>query len=371
MRIAFLDSPERDYTVLTVGEKPLGGTQTAVSYVSRGLAKLGHEIILFRGTNDSGVIDGVRHLASSKLTLEQLRSLSIDVIVLISSTGEGRRIRSIQSGDQRLVLWAHTPDDQANYAALRDAGERDSYDGFAFVSKWQAEQFQKAFGIDARRSGILRNAAGPEFHGLFGEGENIVAAKVKPPVLVYTSAPNRGLSILLRAFPSIRDRIPGARLQVFSSLRLYDASAEEDQREFGKLYDLCRGMEGVEYVGVLPQGKLAERLRSASVLAYPCATEETSCIAAMEAMAAGCFVVTTAGGGLPETTAGFASLIPAGLVMGEYVRLFVEAVVERVLMEPGAAEEFLQGQRRFAGENYGWGPRAGEWEVFLSSLRQR
>ncbi len=74
MKIAFLDSPEREYTVRTVDEAPLGGTQTAVSHVARGLAELGHQIILYRGTTAAGTIDGVEHLASSQCSLEQLRA---------------------------------------------------------------------------------------------------------------------------------------------------------------------------------------------------------------------------------------------------------------------------------------------------------
>jgi hypothetical protein len=61
-------------------------------------------------------------------------------------------------------------------------------DGFAMVSEWQAECFCQVFGLDPTRIGILRNAVGPAFADLFGGGP-ILAAKVGPPTLCYTSTP--------------------------------------------------------------------------------------------------------------------------------------------------------------------------------------
>ena len=374
MKIAMLDSADRDYTVQTAGREPLGGTQTAVCQVCVGLAKLGHGVTLFRGTSDAGRIEGVDHLASSTLTLKVLESLKLDVIVLISSTGEGRRIRSIMSDTSRLVLWAHIPDDQPSFAGLRDSLERDAYDGFVFVSQWQAEQFGKAFGIDLRRATILRNAAAPAFINLFAGGEPILPHKARPPVLVYTSAPNRGLNILLQAFPEIRAKFAGARLQVFSSMQLYATSRQDDLREYGHLYEQCRRTEGVEHFGAVPQPVLAGLVRQAAVLAYPNTMEEASCIAAIEAMAAGCQIVTTAGGALPETTAGFAQLIPAGLALPEYRRQFVDAAVgalRRMDADAPAVEQLLRRQREFVLKHYNWADRAGEWERWLSALPSR
>ncbi len=98
------------------------------------------------------------------------------------------------------------------------------------------------------------------------------------------------------------------KLKVFFSLKVYQVT--EDRDEWEPLYRRCAETAGVEYVGWLTQPELARELPSLNILAYPNTFAETSCISVGEALASGCFVVTSNWGYLPETTAGFAPLIP-------------------------------------------------------------
>jgi glycosyltransferase involved in cell wall biosynthesis len=96
--------------------------------------------------------------------------------------------------------------------------------------------------------------------------------------------------------------------KVFSSLKVYQVTTDRDEWE--PLYRRCAETAGVEYVGLLTQPELPRELRSSiNILAYPNTFAETSCISVMEALASGCFVLTSNWGYLPKTTAGFARLI--------------------------------------------------------------
>ena len=134
-------------------------------------------------------------------------------------------------------------------------------------------------------------------------------------------------------------------------------------------------MDGVEYAGSVSQTELAARLREVSLLAYPNTYAETSSIAVMEAMAAGCRVVTSDLAALAETTAGFATLIPTkGPQDWElYNERFLSAVrqtFEELSDTAGRSrlEEQLRRQVDFVQQNYTWARRAGEWCDWLSGL---
>jgi UDP-glucose:(glucosyl)LPS alpha-1,2-glucosyltransferase len=66
----------------------------------------------------------------------------------------------------------------------------------------------------------------------------------------------------------------------------------------------------VNYIGYKPNEYIKENLHNYHIFAYPNIWEETFCISALEAMAAGCYLITTNFGALFETCAEFASYVP-------------------------------------------------------------
>lgn len=87
-------------------------------------------------------------------------------------------------------------------------------------------------------------------------------------MLAYTSTPFRGWDLLLDIFPHIRQAVPGTRLKVFSSIKVYHVSDVADQENYGELYRQCQETEGVEYIGAISQTELARELPQVTVKAY-------------------------------------------------------------------------------------------------------
>jgi glycosyltransferase involved in cell wall biosynthesis len=356
-----LDTPYR---------QPLGGSESSLCYLAEALAGRGHQVAVLHPGPGPAVSRGVCCLPLHDRSVRQLGPL--DALVLLNLAGRARDFRPLLDRQTLLILWSQHHLDQPAVQPLLDPAERDLYDGFALVGEWQREEYLRHFGLDPQRTGVLRNGIAPAFENLFPAGTSIGARKTRPPVLAYTSTPYRGLDVLLEAFPRIRQAVPEATLKVFSGMGVYQIPAAEDQARFGALYQRCRDSAGVEYVGSLPQPQLAAELANAAVLAYPNTYPETSCIAVLEALAAGCTVVTSGRGALPETTAGFARLVPVETERDTYRDRFGEATVQALASWAGAeaaAEEHLQRQVAHVHQQHTWATLAEAWSSWLRRLR--
>ena len=380
LRIGFLDFSGWDFHVLTPEALPLGGSQSAACHLARALAAQGHSVFFFSGLSAPGMYAQVQCLSSRSLTQAALGALKLDACVCAAESGHGGKLRLLLDPAVRLVLWTGHVPDQAGVQALRDPAQRDAYDGFALVSDWQAGRFRSAFGIPPGRIAVLRNAVAPAFLNLFEPGTPVLRHKSTPPVLAYTSTPYRGLKLLLDAFPRIRAALPETTLRVYSDMRTYRLTPEEDRANFGALYERCRQTPGVEYIGSIAQPALAKALREVWLLAYPNNFPETSCIAVLEAMAAGCRIVTSRFAALPETTGGFADLVDMPvkangyLKEDDYLKLFVEAVVgalNQMRAQPDVVEGHLWKQVGFVNEVYCWPRRARQWTEWLRQMPRR
>ncbi|MEG4997434.1 tetratricopeptide repeat protein [Microcoleus sp. B4-D4] len=388
MKIGFLDTYTWDYQVETPYREPLGGTQSAICYLAEALAALGNEVFLLNNTSESGMSRGVdcRQRVGNKANLEVLRSL--DFLVIVNIAGKALEIKPLLGKHTKLILWIHNEPGFVYLENFNNYQEINACDAFVFVSDWQREQFHARFGLDSNRSYVLRNAIAPCFANIFSDNISILSQKYLPPIIAYTSTPFRGLDILLKVFPEIRQAVPGTRLKVFSSMKVHQIDDNDNNLFFGQLYRQCQATAGVEYIGSVPQPELVRQLRSVAVLAYPNTYLETSSIAVMEAMASGCRIVTSDLAALPETTAGFARLVSmsgtenlasvtnwnrAGKPEWEgYTRRFVEATVS-VLKEftdarSATAENHLRRQVEYINRGCTWSVRSRQWVEWLNSI---
>jgi len=363
MDIVFVDAAASAYDPDTPLQRPLGGSQSAACYLTPELVKRGHRVTLVSRDTEVKVVRGVRCQPIPGTQDDALRNADC-VVHLGGVHARLAEFTALCRPGARHILWTGLAHDQPFVAPLAQPGVRALFHGFAMVSEWQADCFHQAFGLDPARIGILRNAVGPPFADLFGDGP-ILPAKSGPPTLCYTSTPYRGLDRLLAAFTLIRAAVPDARLAVYSSMAVYNALLDP----FRPLYDAARTAPGVAYHGSVAQPALAQALRGATMLAYPNTFAETSCIAVMEAMAAGCTVVTSDLGALPETGAGFVELMPPPADPHAHAAAFADRVIRSLAAreaDPAGTEARLRAQVDYAVAENNWTRRAEQWDTWLT-----
>ena len=188
--------------------------------------------------------------------------------------------------------------------------------------------------------------------------------------VAYVSAPTRGLETLLTLWPAVRAECPAATLAVYSGQSIYGVAPADDPTH--RLLSVMT-MEGVDYRGPLSHARLTERLLDTAVVAYPTAFEETSGIAPIEALAAGCSLVCTDRGALPESTAGFATMVPYGEGGDVFERAFTDALTAKIRQwRDGDGTDLrasLRHQRQAITAHYRWENRALEWKSLIALYR--
>ena len=367
MRIAFIDALGWDYNVETPLTQPLGGSESALCYLTTELARLGHEISLINGIAVPGNYAGVQCINQNQGMDSDLLNRS-DVVVVKNAGNAGMKLR--QSGIRvPLVLWSHHRFDQPAVKKLHHKQEVDSWSGFAFVSQWAAAEYIRHFGLPPERCRVLHNGVGRPFAERQLEDPWFLGGS--PPVLAYTSSPNRGLDILLNAFPIMQEAFPNIGLRIYSSMSIYRVPPEQDQ--FVELYQRGRAMLGVAYNEPIGQLQLARELASVAALAYPCTVPETFCLAAAEAMAVGALLVTTPLGAPAELFAKFANMVE--LVPGMTYRMLSESfarlvitLLESDMRDPKAAIARRNAQIEFVRTNFAWPKIAPQWIAWLENL---
>lgn len=255
------------------------------------------------------------------------------------------------------VLWQHLSYDQDFVAGMRDKFFMSAIDAFVYVSHWQHEKFRYIFNTPLDRSFVLRNAIDPIEYTPRPRGD-----KVR---IIYASAPFRGLNILVDAISMLNRH--DYELHVYSSPLMYGTEwANTFGAETKPLLDHVRTMPNVVMHDYQPNSVVVEAMRRADIFAYPSIFEETSCLSMIEAGAAGCMLLTTNFGALPETGIGYNRMVEIRADHMGLVKAYAAALNQAI----DDALDGYDGAQQSAHFNdvYSWSSRRLEWQRFFETL---
>jgi len=348
MRIAFYARtiPFHDKTVET---EPLGGTETGVVRLARELKSLGHEVVVFTSEANAPLSNPLYVPATALGDLGR-----VDLFVGIRDWNHlflpiDARLKMLWTGDSPLQPFTR---------GLGDKRVSEHVDALLAVSEWHANNLCEASGFPRSKAWVIGNGIEPSYF----EGEEQRVRKR----LFYSSLPYRGLQLMPEILPRIIDVHPDVEFHSFSGFKVYQGlAADGDKIDFDRTVSALSRFPQFHNHGNVPQAQLAREMMKSSILCYPNTFEETSCITALEAQAAGCAIVTSALGALSETVGSAGILIKGEPGSPEYINHFVEAVTS-LLSDDVKLDAFSEAAKRQA-QHASWAAIASRFSEFVES----
>lgn len=341
----------------TAWTAPLGGSESAFSFMAAELAKRGHRVSCFTRTPVSKLTYYAGHRVPYYPldAFDELAGIFEWDVLIVSRFGHWLS-RAFKS---RLnVLWNHdiltNPNDFMGMLWKTDLVMNNS--------RFHCEQYTRHLPELARVLWQTREGVDWDWIQSCIEG----VRKSEPPVFVYASRPERGLEVLLKAiWPSVLEMVPDATLAVCG----YDVrAAQHVSEEYLAWHDAF--MRTVpEYPNVVMRGSLSKPefyrlLASATAVLYPTGFPEIFCLVAAEAQACGTPIITTKDFALPEIVASEGCLVPPGEA---YPTAFLKAV-EGLLAQPSRYAAIQQEGRELIRRRFQWAQIAEEWEEKFRTL---
>jgi len=269
------------------------------------------------------------------------------------------RVREFLPG-KKAILWCQDPwcARESKHLALPESRQR--FKKIVFVSNYQFTTYYQGLGVPYSESVVLGNAIVPIATTLPPKPDDTIR-------LVYHSMPDRGLELLLPVFIRLAQQRPKLHLDVYSSFRLYGQDRRDTRYE--PLFNICRTHPQISYHGAVPNDHIREALKRTHIFAYPCSVFETFCIAAVEAMSAGCLVVCPDVAALAETVSTHGLVYRWTENSEVHKERFAAALVSAIDMtEKATAVDLLTSAQRRVMRRYNWATRIVEWTRMLEGI---
>jgi len=263
--------------------------------------------------------------------------------------------------DKINVLWMHHFVNQKETKNLGSKEYVDKLDWIVYNSNWNLEKHIYQFKVPQSKCVVIKNAV--EKIKFEEKPKNKIS-------LIYHTTPWRGLVHLLKIFKNLN--LKNVELNVCSSTIIYGKKFDDVLgKKFEKLFEDCKNIKNVNYFGFLENKKIIELLNKMHIFSYPSVWPETSCIAAIEAMASSCEVVTTNLGALYETCSPFGTFVNFDSNFNNLEKKYSEVLSNSInnYWSPENQKK-LKLQSEAINLTYSWDIRSVEWKNFLDNARK-
>jgi len=262
--------------------------------------------------------------------------------------------------DKINILWMHHFVNQKEAKNLGEKDFVDKIDWIVFNSHWNFEKFVYQFNIPENKSIVIKNAI-----------EKIeYQEKPKDEMnLIYHTTPWRGLKHLLKVFKNLN--LNNVKLNICSSTIIYGKKFDSQLgRTYENLFKECKETKNVNYFGFLKNEEIIKLLKKMHIFSYPSVWPETSCVSAIESMAAGCEAVVTNLGALYETCSPFGTFVSFDRNFDNLEKKYEATLLNSIKNYwSNQNQDKLLLQYKTINSTYSWEVRSKEWKNFLDKAR--
>jgi len=381
VKIAFLDTFGLKYDGATLNNRGLGGSESAVIYMSMELAKLGFDVTVFNEIENEGVYDNVRYLSKSRCLDTQDE---YDVLISLRSClpffpGHLRQealeqygydiysTKSLVDKSRFKVVWLHD-----TFCAGDPYLEHLCLDGYIdelfCLSDWHSNYIMNGHSWRGRYFEVLKNKVWQTRNGVATHVEEVVVRDKDPNLFVYNSSITKGMIPLVKdCWPEIKKRIPDARLLIIGGYYRGANQGEPDENEINyfDLKEKYDGTDDITFTGIIKQQEIATILKEASLMIYPAVFPETYGISTLEAINYNVPLVGCRFGALEEVAASSTSYLI------NYDISYDDNQLDRFvsMVEKAYYDVFLRQQKAYACDALkpwiGWDTVALQWKQHL------
>lgn len=315
----------------------IGGSEEAVIYLAQELKQLGWTVTVYgnHGPYEHNY-DGVTYKPYWEFSPDE----PMDIFISWRDAG----IFDFQINAKKKYCWFHDVVPEEVWTPSRI----NNLDKLIVLSK-----FHRSLYPSIPEEKIMVSA-----NGILPEHFDVKVERVKNRVL-YTSAPNRGLELLLALWPKVREQVPDAELYWAYGWQTFDKMQESNPQaaKYKERITQMLKQDGVHDLGRIGHEELAELMLSGDVWAYPTEFEEIFCITAIKMQAAGCVPVCTDVAALDEVVQ-YGTKVETKKIYRdeEKQKEFIEAVVTAL-----NTQQDRESMQAWARENWTWGKVATQW----------
>ena len=263
--------------------------------------------------------------------------------------------------DKINVLWMHHFVNQKEAENLGSKDFVNKLNWIVYNSSWNFEKHVYQFKIPEYKSIVIKNAI---------EKIDFVEKPKDKINLIYHTTPWRGLVHLLKVFKDLS--LENVVLNVCSSTIIYGKKFDSILgKKYEDIFNECKNTNNVNYFGFLENKKIIELLKKMHIFSHPSIWPETSCIAAIEAMAAGCETVTTNLGALYETCSPFGTFVNFDRNFDNLEKKYSNVLSNSIKNYWSDENQYkLKLQRESINATYSWDVRSIEWKNFFDEARK-